>query len=262
MLHFGVGQRALGRLERQPDRQAHRARRHALALVPIEHAQRGERRRHVAAGRQNGATNDFRRQGIRDDDGEVADDEGVPRQRPRRVADRDARALEQIEVGLGDVDRVLAWQAARVDERRRELADETGARAVLRAAGDDDRRRPAVDQERFADRLDANRHTQRVAQMLGRALDVEEVDLTRAARPVLALRGAGPRERDAARLAGRREARADLEQLDVAPAVAPVVRDGVDQPREQRRPQRVELPGQRICDRDTIGKNRGDRGDR
>ena len=61
-------------------------------------------------------------------------------------------------------------------------------------------------------------------------------------------RAAGPRDRRAARLAVVREARADLEQPHVAPAVTPVVRDRVHQAGQERRPERVELGRQRVRD--------------
>ena len=48
LLHFGVGQRAIGRLERQPQRQADRALRNAFALIAIEERDRGQRRRRSA----------------------------------------------------------------------------------------------------------------------------------------------------------------------------------------------------------------------
>ena len=73
------------RLERQPQRQADFAVRHALALVAIEEpdarpAASPPRRR------LNGATNDLGRQGVIDDNREIADDERMARQRRDAVA--------------------------------------------------------------------------------------------------------------------------------------------------------------------------------
>ena len=64
LLHFRVRQRAIGSLKGQPHRDADRTLRHAFALVAIEERDGGERRRRVASGRLNGATNGFGRQGI------------------------------------------------------------------------------------------------------------------------------------------------------------------------------------------------------
>ena len=175
---------------------------HAFALVPIEDAQRRERRRQIATGRQNGATNDFRRQGIRDDDREIADDERMTRQRPRRVARRDARPLEQIEIQFGDEHAILARQAPAVGERRQQLARDADPRTTLGPVGDEDRSGLPGDEEWLARRLDADGDTERARQVLGGAFDVEEVDLARAARPVVAAGRAGPRHRDPARFAG------------------------------------------------------------
>ena len=86
--------------------------------------------------------------------------------------------------------------------------------------------------------------------MVGDAFDVEEVDFACAAGPVLGRGAPGPGDRNAARLAVGREARADLEEAHVAPAVTPVVRHDVDQARQERRPQRVELGRQRIGNSD------------
>ncbi len=61
---------------------------------------------------------------------------------------------------------------------------------------------------------------------------------------------AGPRQPDGARFAAAVETRADLEEPHVAPAVPPIVRDGVDEAGDERRTQRVEFRRQRIRDRD------------
>src|SRR5207248_9724608 len=64
VLHFGVGQRAVVRLERQTQRETDRSFRNALALIPIEDADVDERCRQRAGRRVNGATNDRRGQGV------------------------------------------------------------------------------------------------------------------------------------------------------------------------------------------------------
>src|SRR2546425_5544644 len=69
VLHLGVRQRSIRRLEGQPNRDAHFAVGHALAPIAIEEGDRGERRSGGAAGRLNGATNDLRRQAVCNDDG-------------------------------------------------------------------------------------------------------------------------------------------------------------------------------------------------
>src|SRR6266550_2057790 len=70
-LHFLIRQRAIG-LERQAQRQADFALRHAFALIAIEEAH--ARQQTVRAGGLKGATNDFGRQGGVDDDRQIADD--------------------------------------------------------------------------------------------------------------------------------------------------------------------------------------------
>ena len=245
LLHFGVGQRAIGRLERQPHRQADRAVRHALALIAIEEADADERRRHVAAGRLNGATNDFRRQGIGDDDREIADDERMPRQRPRRVARAScARAPERVEIQLGDEHAILTRQR-RARRRPPASADRRRRPASPLAVATTDAAWPGTrNGSRAGSKPDGD--AERLAQLLDDALDVEEVDLARARRTSarrLPRRSTRPRRLASRRVGG--EPRADLEQPHVAPAVPPVVRDRVDQARQERRPQRVELGGQR-----------------
>ena len=81
VLRFGVGQRAIGGLKRQADRQADSAVGNALAGIAIEELNCGERRRAIPTGRLNGATNDLGRQDIRHDDRQVAHDRRIPRQR-------------------------------------------------------------------------------------------------------------------------------------------------------------------------------------
>src|SRR5438067_4449087 len=112
LVDLGVRQRALGGLKRQAHGQADRALRHPFALVPIEKSGCDERRRQTASGGENGATNDLRRQGLRDDDRQVADDERVPRERHGGVGRNRARAIEQIEIEFGDADAILTRQSA------------------------------------------------------------------------------------------------------------------------------------------------------
>src|SRR5262249_50744710 len=67
-LYIVVGQRAIRRLKRHPDREADRAFGDSLTLIPIEKRDADKRRRCLLTDRLNGATNDPRRQGVRDDD--------------------------------------------------------------------------------------------------------------------------------------------------------------------------------------------------
>ena len=138
------------RLERQPDRQADRPSRNALALIAIEEARprRAAPARRVA-GRLNGATNDFRRQGVGDDDRQIAHDRRIARQRraPRRSASPRARA-STIEVQLGDEHAVLARQR-RARRRSPARAGRRRRSPVRRPAGDDDRGRLPGDEERL-----------------------------------------------------------------------------------------------------------------
>src|SRR5262249_2985688 len=259
LVHLGVGQSAVGCLKRQPHRETHSAVRYAFALIAVEERQRDERRRERVRGGENGATNDLGRQGTRDDDREVANDERMTRERHGRVARRGERTLEQIEVQLCDADPILARQVPRVGRRRRQNSDDADGGAARRAVGDQNRRRLAGDQIRLAHRLEADRDAERLGDLFGRALHVEEVHLARAARPVIAGRRPGPCDADGASLAAGREAGADLEETHVAAAVAAVVRDRVYETRQQRRPQRVEQLRQRGGGRDPHGRRRGPR---
>src|SRR5215510_10411301 len=101
--------------------------------------------------------------------------------------------------------------------------------------------------------LESKRRAERVPDALDDAFDVEEVDVAIAAAPVLRDR-AGPGDRDRARFAAGVEPVPDFEERHVAPAVPAVVRDSVDEPRSNHRTQRVELAGQRIGDRDPTGR--------
>ena len=80
VLNFCVGQRAIERLKRQTHRDADRSVGHAFSLISIEERDRDERRRPAVSGRLNGATNNFGRQGARDDDRQIAHDERKSRQ--------------------------------------------------------------------------------------------------------------------------------------------------------------------------------------
>src|SRR5207237_1607941 len=55
LVDLGVGQCAIGRLERQPDREADGTLRDAFPRVAIEERRRDERRRQLARGGENGA---------------------------------------------------------------------------------------------------------------------------------------------------------------------------------------------------------------
>ena len=163
----------------------------------------------------------------------------MPRQRPDAVgARRRPRAAIASRSSFGDEDGVLLRRAARVGDRRRQLPDD--AERALPPARRPPPSGPATRYGRVAV-SNCSGDAERLAQAFDDALDVEEVDLARAARPVFG--ATAPVQAIATPRVSPRggEARADLEQPDVAPAVAPVVRDGVDQAGQQRRPQRVEL---------------------
>ena len=108
-----------------------------------------------------------------------------------------------------------------------------------RTAGDEEsdvrRCELCVDTNRFADRFDDT-------------AGVEEVDGTSGRRPVRAFGGARPDKRDGTPLAVAGEAAAGLEQANVFPLAAAVVRARVDQTGQQRRPQHGKLLGQRVGD--------------
>ena len=174
----------------------------------------------------------------------------MPRQRARRVARR-RRARAPADRGSAPRRTRDPGAAARARRRRPGViwpASPTTAPCCGPSAQTNRRRLPG-DEERLAQPASKRtRHAERAAQLLDDALDVEEVDLARAAGPVVA-GAADPvhATATAARLAVGREARPDLEQPDVAPSVAAVVRDRVDEARQERRPERVELGGQRVA---------------
>ena len=66
-------------------------------------------------------------------------------------------------------------------------------------------------------------------------------------------RGSGPHERERHAPHLHRETAADLEQLDVPAAAAAIVRAGIDESGQQRRPQHGEFFRERIRDRDGFG---------
>ena len=180
----------------------------------------------------------------------------MARQRRVRRVSRDRRGRgERVEVQLGDEHAILARQR----RARRRPPARAGRRRRRRAGRARDGRGLAGDQKRLrAPARSAAATPERVAQTLDDALDVEEVDVARAARPVLGAGVARPRERRRRASRPPRANRAPISNSrDVAPAVAPVVRDGVDQAGQQRRPQRVELRRQRIGDRDAARAGRG-----
>ena len=132
-------------------------------------------------------------------------------------------------------------QAARIGDRGRHLTDEPDRFAARRTVVDDNRCGLAGDEKRLRRRFASHAHAERVAHPFDDAFHVEEVDVARASGPVLGCRVAGPRHAERARLAVGREPGPDLEEAHVAATVTPVVRDGVDQSRQQQRTKRVEL---------------------
>src|SRR5206468_2878323 len=117
LLYFRVGQRSIGGLEGQTNRKTDGAVRNALALITIEEANLDERRGQTAARGLNGATNDRGRQGVGDDDREIADDGWVARQRLRRITGRHALPRELVEVELSHHHAVLCRQSSCVCDR-------------------------------------------------------------------------------------------------------------------------------------------------
>ena len=83
------------------------------------------------------------------------------------------------------------------------------------------------------------------------ALDIEEIHFARGGRPVLVGARSRPRRRSRVSPSCAWKRAPIPEQGDVAAAVPPVVRDGVHQAGQQRRPQRVEFSGQGIGDQRT-----------
>ncbi len=165
--------------------------------------------------------------------------------RTRSIAARPRRSASRSRFELGDEDLVLPRRAALLGERRREEADEADRRSPASTrrglAGDEKRRRapartaaatPSASHSCSTTPLTSKKSTSRAGadQCSGAAAPVQ----------------ARPTPRVSPAVDG--EARADLEQRDVAPAVTPVVRDGVDQAGQERRPQHVELRRQRIGD--------------
>src|SRR5262249_45324662 len=113
---------------------------YAFALIAVEERQRDERRRERVRGGENGATNDLGRQGTRDDDREVANDERMTRERHGRVARRGDRTLEAIEVPLCGAGPIPAAPGAAGPARRPPPASKLRRRRWWRRAPG--RRRP------------------------------------------------------------------------------------------------------------------------
>ena len=193
----------------------------------------------ISAGKESATTN-----------GQIADDERMTRQRPRRVRRRHARAGERIEVQLGREHAVLTRQSSSFRDGRRHLTEDADARAVRRSIGDEHGGRLTRNEKRLVGNGEAHGHAERAAHFFDEALGIEEVHVAAAARPVIDAAIARPRETDAARLAIGREPGADFEQPHVPPAVPAIVRHRVDQSGHERRTQRVEFRRQRVGDGD------------
>ena len=190
-----------------------------------------------------------------DDDREVADDERIPRQRLRRVATERSRGTLRARRGRARRPRrVLPRQFAAVGNGRRQPPDDADRVAVVGRRDHD--AAPGPHRNGSPRRRRRRIDTERVTQLLDDALDVEEVDVARGAGPVLG--GAAPVHGAATtpRLSSGREPRADFEEPHVGSTVPPVVRDRVDQARQQRWPQHVELRRQRVGDRDDRRRRR------
>ena len=97
LLDFAVGQRAVRRLEREPECQTDFAVRHILALISIELAHVDERR---GGCRSDRATNGFGRQGVGDENRDIADDEWMTRKRLRESGRRRGGRGKSIEIQL------------------------------------------------------------------------------------------------------------------------------------------------------------------
>ena len=181
----------------------------------------------------------------------------MARQRLHRVSMRvGARsAASAIEVQLGDEDRVLPRRAAPLGDAPAPAGPTTpigaspSTRHARRLARDQKRRgRPA----RSATTTPSASHSRSTTPLTSKKSTSRPLPDQCSAPPAPVQASA-----DAARFAAvAREARADLEQRDVAPAVPPVVRDGVDEARQQRRPQHVELRRQRVGDADQCRRRR------
>ena len=112
----------------------------------------------VRAGRLNGATNDLRRQDVRDDDRQIADDERMPRQDRVGLGRRSTRiARQSVEIQLGDEHRSCRGQSAGVGDARQTAG--RGRRAVAPSSAST-RRRLAGHQKRLAGRFESRRRRQ------------------------------------------------------------------------------------------------------
>jgi hypothetical protein len=96
-------------------------------------------------------------------------------------------------------------------------------------------------------RVDVDR--ERLTDALYQSFHVEEVDVAPSAAPVLPDRRTHPRAAERAPFSSAtRETDTELEQPHIALLPPAVVGDGIDEPRQQRRPQDGEVLGQRIRD--------------
>ena len=175
----------------------------------------------------------------------------MPRQRSHALLAAWADRRQAVEVQFRDEDAVLTWRARAFGRRRHDLAEDPTVcrRATIDALPGEKIRLVGCRRERS---IRARRTAAR------RPLDVEEVDSRPAPDQWRRHRARSTRAPPRASPAGG-ETRADFEQPDVAPAVTAVVRDRIDEPRQERRPERVELGRQRVRDVDDRSHRRSAR---
>ena len=232
---------------RSAERNVRRSDRLTRRRAPLCRGSDRTRRRARASGsrRADSATNRRRRQGAIDEDRQVAHDRREARQRFGAQIVAGLPRRERVEVELERIQRFVAGKPRASRIAGVELADDDPRPSRRRCTT----RRPSVDEVGTAAGANVAVDAERPAQRLDDALDVEEVHRSRTARPMRRCGAAGPHAGNARGPRRSAEARAGLEQPDVALLAPPVVRRRVDQSRQQRRPQDGVLLRQRIATR-------------
>ena len=134
LVDLGVRQRPFRRAERETERKADAAVRHALAAVAIELDRVREQRGRCRA---DSATNGGRRQGAIDEHREIAHDRREARQRFGAQVGARLPSLQARRRRARTPTALRRREAARVENRRRDLADDADAAADPSGAHDE-----------------------------------------------------------------------------------------------------------------------------
>src|SRR6185369_15700542 len=179
---------------------------------------------------------------------DVACDRGISRQRLDASFILRRGGFGLVEVDLGNIDSILNRQTVGFGDGGSKLSEYSNANPVSHHG-----RGAASHEPAFAMNIGPDVDSERIRHALDDGFDVEEIDVARAAAPMFRDRCARPCAGEGTTLAaGARKTRTDFEQSDV-PLLAPtVMRDGVNQAWERRRPQDREILRERVRNRDEL----------